>query len=101
MTTNNLTTYDVSATSNKPRDLTINGFIFMKERLPDDFEVCLIIENDGHLSAGCWDTGTYSTEDGKPGAFRQSRGGVIDAEYVLAWLPIEEASIDVTQLQWK
>lgn len=29
--------------------------------LPDDSEVCLIVERTGHLSAGCWDTDTWAT----------------------------------------
>lgn len=83
------------AISNHPGEVTLKGFTFIKDRLPDDFEVCLIIENDGNLSAGCWDTGLRSTENGKPGCFRQSRGGVIDTDDVLAWLPIEDTAIDV------
>ena len=65
--------------------------------LPDDFEVCLIVERTGHLSAGCWDTGTLATKDGAPGEFRQSRGGTIDLEYVWAWLPIEEYEVEMVE----
>ena len=91
---------DVLAISNHPREVTLKGFTFIKDRLPDDFEVCLIVEKTGRLSAGCWDTGVRSRENGKPGCFRQSRGGVIDADYVLAWLPLEETAIDVKGLWW-
>lgn len=86
---------EVIAMTNKSGEITLKGFNYMKDRLPDDFEVCLIIEKDGQLSAGCWDTGLLSTENGKPGTFRQSRGGVIELDSVLAWLPIEEAQIDI------
>ena len=89
---------EVLAISNHPGEVTLKGFTFTKDRLPDDFEVCLIIEKDGHLSAGCWDTGKYSTENGEPGCFRQSRGGIIEADDVLAWLPLEETAIDVKGL---
>lgn len=71
--------------------VTLTGFKFIKDgQYPDDFEVCLLILEDGQLSAGCWDTGLLSTEYGKKqGCFRQSRGGVIDANYVIAWVPLE------------
>lgn len=91
---------EVSATSNKPGEVTLKGFHYMKDRFPDNFEICLIVEKDGHLSAGCWDTGLWSTENGKQGSFRQSRGGVIEPDDVLAWLPIEEATIDIKGLWW-
>lgn len=48
------------AVSNKPGEITLTGFYFIKDMLPHDFEVCLIIEKNGHLSAGCWDTGLWS-----------------------------------------
>ena len=50
-------TNEVLAISNKPGEVTLKGFNYIKDRFPDDFEVCLIVEKDGHLSAGCWDTG--------------------------------------------
>lgn len=53
------------AISNKPGEITLTGFHFIKDMLPQDFEVCLIIEKNGHLSAGCWDTGLWSTENGR------------------------------------
>ncbi len=88
------------AISNKPGEITLTGFHFIKDMLPQDFEVCLIIEKNGHLSAGCWDTGLWSTENGKAGSFRQSRGGVIELDNVLAWLPIEETTINIKELWW-
>ena len=88
------------AISNKPGEITLTGFHFIKDVLPQDFEVCLIIEKNGHLSAGCWDTGLWSTENGKAGSFRQSRGGVIELDNVLAWLPIEETTINIKELWW-
>ena len=91
---------EVLAVSNHPREVTLKGFTFIKDRIPDDFEVCLIVEKGGNLSVGCWDTGLRSTENGKLGCFRQSRGGVIDADDVLAWLPIEATAIDVNGLWW-
>ena len=93
-----MSTNEVLAISNKPGEVTLKGFNYMKDKFPDDFEVCLIVEKDGHLSAGCWDTGLWSTENGKPGSFRQSRGGVMEPDYVLAWLPIEKATIDIKGL---
>lgn len=91
---------EVFAISHCPQEVTLRGFSFIKDKLPQEFEVCLIVEKDGHLSAGCWDTGERSTENGKTGCFRQSRGGVIDADNVLAWLPIEATAIEVTNLWW-
>lgn len=88
----------VLAKSNKPGEVTLEGFNYIKDRFPEDFEVCLIVEKDGHLSAGCWDTGAWSTENGKTGKFRQSRGGVIGPDDVLAWLPIEETTINLKGL---
>lgn len=75
-----MNTNEVLAVSNKPGEVTLKGFRYLKDRYPDDFEVCLIVEKNGHLSAGCWDT--------------------IEPDDVLAWLPIEEAAIDVNGLWW-
>ena len=94
-------TNEVFAISNKPGEVTLKGFNYIKDRFPNDFEVCLIVEKDGHLSAGCWDTGLWSTDHGKiPGSFRQSRGGVLEFDSVLAWLPIEKTEIDIKELWW-
>ena len=71
-------TNKVFAISNKPGEVMLKSFTYMKDRIPDNFEVCLIVEKNGYLSAGCWDTGVWSTDYGKvPGSFRQSRGDVI------------------------
>lgn len=91
---------EVFAISNKPGEVNLKGFNYIRDRLPDDFEVCLIVEKDGHLSAGCWNMGGQSIKNGQPGIFRQSRGGVIEHDDVLAWLPIEEAAIDIKGLWW-
>ena len=56
--------------------------------------MCLIVERDGGLSAGCWATGINSQSDGQPGAFRQSRGGSISLDSVWAWLPIEQYRVN-------
>lgn len=90
---------EVLAISYHPREVTLKGFSFIQDKIPDEFEICLIVEKNGKLSAGCWDAGD-TTENGKLGYFRQSRGGVIDADYVLAWLPIEATVIDVKGLWW-
>lgn len=95
-----MSTNEVLAISNKPGEVTLKGFNYIQDRFPDDFEVCLIVEKDGHLTAGCWDTGLWATENGKPGSFRQSRGGVIEPDDVLAWLPIEKATINIKGLWW-
>ena len=58
-------TNEVFAISNKPGEVTLKGFNYIKDRLPDDFEVCLIVEKDGHLSAGCWDTRSEERRVGK------------------------------------
>ena len=52
----------IVAISKNPGEITLKGFTFMKDKLPDDFEVCLIVENSGHLSAACWCPGLWSTE---------------------------------------
>ena len=91
---------EVFAISNKPGEVTLKGFNYIKDRFPDDFEVCMIIEKNGRLSAGCWETGGRSAENGKPGSFRQGQGGVIECDDVLAWLPIEKGTIDVKGLWW-
>ena len=76
-------------------EITLKGFQYREDGiLPEDFEVYLLVLNDGSLSAGCWDTGLYSTEDGAPGCFRQSRGMSIDFDLVRAWLPIEDKRIE-------
>lgn len=90
-----MSTNEVLATLNNQGELTLKGFYYMKDKLPDDFEECLVIEKDGHLSAGCWSTGVWSTENGKPGSFRQGRGGVIESDGVIAWIPIERATVDI------
>lgn len=76
-------------------DIPITKFTDIGDRLPDDFEVCLIVEKNGRLTAGCWDTGLYARNGGKPGCFKQSRGGAIDIDSVKAWLPIEKYSIKI------
>lgn len=63
---------EVFAVSHHPGEITLKGFSFIKDKLPDEFEVCLIVEKNGDLSVGCWDTGVWSAENGKPGCFRQS-----------------------------
>ena len=86
---------EVKAISDNFQTVSLTGFTFIADRLPDDFEVCLIVETGGHLSAACWDTGSKWTQDGEPGVFHQSRGGVLYVSDVLAWLPIEKCSVDI------
>lgn len=74
--------------------LKFKDFHLIEDELPDDFEVCLIVLKDGMLTAGCWDTGLYSRENGEPGCFRQSRGMSISIDSVQAWLSIEEYKIE-------
>ena len=90
----------VKAISANYQTVSLTGFTFLADRLPDDCEECLVVERDGQLSAGCWDIGTRRTEDGEPGVFHQSRGGVLNVSDVLAWLPIEKCSIDIKQICW-
>ena len=35
---------EVFAISNKPGEVNLKGFNYIRDRLPDDFEVCLIVE---------------------------------------------------------
>ena len=91
---------EVKAISDNFQTVSLTGFTFIADRLPNDCEVCLIVETGGHLSAACWDTGTKWTQDGEPGVFHQSRGGVLYVSDVLAWLPIEKCSIDIKQICW-
>ncbi len=91
---------EVKAISDNFQTVSLMGFTFIADRLPNDCELCLIVETGGHLSAACWDTGTKWTQDGEPGVFRQSRGGVLYVSDVLAWLPIEKCSIDIKQICW-
>lgn len=70
-------------------NLNENDFHYVLDGdLPHDFEVCLIIDRKGRLTACCWDTGLWSTANGAPGAFRQSRGCSIELDCVWAWLPL-------------
>ena len=68
-------------TANTAKDIhaTFTGFHYIKDGdYPNDFEVCLLILKD-------------ATEGGKqPGAFRQTRGCYIDADYVKAWTKLED-----------
>lgn len=79
----------------KDIEITLKGFQFREDGvLPEDFEVYLLVLNNGSLSSGCWDTGLYSREGGAPGCFRQSRGMSIDFNSVRAWLLIEDKRIE-------
>ena len=91
---------EVKAISDNFQTVSLTGFTFIADRLPNDFEECLIVEKDGHLSAACWYTGISRTCDGEPGIFYQSRGGVLQVRDVLAWLPIEKCSIDINKVSW-
>ena len=63
-------TNEAFAISNKPGEVTLKGFNYIKDRLPDDFEVCLIVEK------------------------------VLEFDSVLACLPIEKTEIDIKELWW-
>ena len=43
---------ELFAISNNPGEIMLSGFTFMKDCTPDDFEVCLIVWNDGQIRAG-------------------------------------------------
>ena len=86
---------ELFAISNNPGEITLSGFTFMKDCTPDDFEVCLIVWNDGQISAGCW-----VTDSAGKGIFRQGRNGVIDAESILAWLPLEGSLYIEKNIWW-
>lgn len=74
--------------------ITLSGFKYIEDGFfPEDFEVCLLVLANGSLSAGCWDTGLRSTEGGKPGCFRQSRGASIEVDYVKAWMTLEDKRV--------
>ena len=79
----------------KDIEITLRGFQYRENGvLPNDFEVYLLVLNDGSLSAGCWDTGLYARQDGALGCFRQSRGMSIDFNSVKAWLRLEDKHIE-------
>ena len=74
--------------------VTLTDFILNDgKNMPEEFEVYVVIMEDGSLSAGCWDEGSYYTEQGLPGCFAQSRGGSIKLSEVKAWIPIEKFHI--------
>lgn len=78
--------------------ITLSNFELKKDgNKPEVFGVYLIIDKRGQLSAGCWTEGTEYPN----GAFRQSRGGSIDLENVIAWIDLEKERIDVTELLGK
>ncbi len=62
-------------------------FIPMSERLPEDFEACVIVDKKGRLSVGCW---LARNSENTEGVFRQGRNGVYEKDGVAAWIPIED-----------
>lgn len=79
----------------KDIEITLKGFQFREDGvIPEDFDVYLLVLNNGSLSAGCWHGRPYKEGDKSPGYFRQSRGMVIDFDYVKAWLRIEDKRIE-------
>lgn len=70
--------------------LELTDFFFIKDGIyPADFELILVIDQQGKLSAGCVDKG-HAYRDGYPhGVIRQSRGGVMYFDNILAWKPID------------
>ena len=79
----------------KEFSITLSDFEFRKKgNKPEIFGVYLIVENDGHLSAGCWSETIMYPQ----GIFRQSRGGIIELEDVIAWLDIEKMHVDIDEI---
>lgn len=56
-----MSTNEVFAISNKPGEVTLKGFNYIKDRFPDDFEVCLIVEKD--VDVGTQGYGPLKTEN--------------------------------------
>lgn len=76
--------------SNKKEiEITLKKFHYMEDEIPEDFEVCFLLLDDGTISAGCWDRGIMSLEIDPRGVFRQSRGGIVDPDFVVAWKTLE------------
>ena len=70
--------------------IALTDFFFIEDGIyPDDFEWILVIDKNGHLSAGCVDKGSAYRTYGSHGVISQSRGGIISFDDIVAWKPID------------
>lgn len=75
--------------------VTLTGFTINDGKtLPEEFVSYIIIDKHGYISAACWDTGTFFTENGEPGAFAQARMSSYRLDDVRAWLEIDNCKYD-------
>ena len=81
--------------SHKDKQLLISltDFFFIEDGMyPDEFELILVVDKDGELSAGCVDKGSRWEEYMPYGVIRQSRGGYLTFDDIIAWKVIDEDS---------
>ena len=70
--------------------IELTDFFFVEDEIyPDEFELILVIDKQGNLSAGCVDKGYQYSENNPHGVICQSRGGVMFFEDIIAWKPID------------
>ena len=70
--------------------IELTDYFFIEDEIyPDEFELILVIDKDGHLSAGCVDKGSAYRTYGSYGVIRQGRGGIITFDNIIAWKPID------------
>ena len=70
--------------------IELTDFFFVEDEIyPDEFELILVIDKDGHLSAGCVDNGSAYRSYGSCGVIRQGRDGIISFDDIIAWKPID------------
>ncbi len=76
--------------TDKQIEITLTDFFFVEDGIyPEEFELVLVIDKQGELSAGCMSIEEYYAKDHPEGLIRQSRGGVIFFEDIIAWKPID------------
>lgn len=70
--------------------IELTDFFFVEDGIyPDEFELILVIDKEGHLSAGCVDRGSAYRAYGPYGVISQSRGGIMCFDDIIAWKPID------------
>lgn len=73
---------------------SLTDFFFIEDGMyPSEFELVLVIDKHGELSAGCVDNGGYYHKEHPRGVIHQSRGGVIFFEDIIAWKPIDGVKV--------
>ena len=70
--------------------IELTDFFFIEDGIyPEEFELILVIDKDGHLSAGCVDKGSAYRTYGSYGVISQSRGGIMSFDDIIAWKSID------------